>query len=329
MILRILKSNRSVNYILFPLIGLLFWGNNLLYPNNFPFYEGESENILFLPVYKLLKDSLFLQSFFSLIFTIALAFIVQQINYRYSFIRIRTMLPASLFVIIVGGLTQIHTMHPVFFGALFLLLVIYRLFSMYDQTKPYSAAFDAGFLLGIGSLFYFNLILLFPAFLIGIAILTREYHWRTFVINVIGLFLPWFFAFGFAVLTEQFLEMLKILERNIITPNNHFLSNIPLQIFLGFLIILTLIGSIKLIQQYDTKKVSSRKYFTAFFLIFVFSMASYILVPATSFEILIITAIPVSYLVSNFFVFLKSRFWSELIFAILVGMVIFIEVMAF
>jgi len=238
------------------------------------------------------------------------------------------MLPASIFVLLIGGFSQIHTLHPVYIGAVFLLIAIYRLFNMFDQAKPYSSAFDTGFWLGIGSLFYFNLILLLPAFLIGIAILSREYHWRAFLINILGVFLPWFFASSYAVLTEHFLELLKILEENIITPNNHFKSNIPLQVFLGFLTLLTVLGSIKIIQQYGTKKVSTRKYFSFFFVIFIFSMLSFIFIPATSQEMLVIVAIPICFLVSNFLAFMKSRFWSELIFTALFGIVIFMEIVA-
>ena len=326
MILRILKSNRAINFVLIPFIGLIFWIANLIHPHTYPYYLGENENLLFSPLYHWLENAPFVQSLLSLILVIALAFMVLQLSNRYSFIRIRTMLPASMYVLLVGGFATMHTLHPVYFGAAFLLYSIYRLFSMFDQSKSYSAAFDAGFWLGVGSLFYFNLIFLYPAFIIGIAILSREYHWRAFLINILGLLLPWFFAFSYAILTEHILEFLKELEQNIITANNHFISNIPLQIFLGFLIFLTLLGSIKMVQQYDTKKVSSRKYFTFFFLIFIFAMLSFIFIPATSQEMLIIVAIPISFLVSNLLVFMKSRFWSELIFTALFGIVVFMEI---
>lgn len=326
MILRILKSNRQINFVLSPAIGLLFWVINLIHPQEYPYYLGENKNLLFTPLDYLLKDSPLLQSLLSLGLVIALAFMIQQVNSRYAFIRIRTMLPAPLFILLVAGFTQMHTLHPVFFAEIFLIFAIYRLFNIFDQTKPYSSAFDAGFWLGIGSLFYFNLILLLPAFIIGIAVLNREYHWRTFTIHLLGALLPWLFAFSYAILTEHFWQLLEMLEQNIFTANNHFKSNIPLQFFLGFLIFLTLLGSIKIIMQYDTKKVSSRKYFTIFFLIFIFSIASFIFVPATSQEMLVIMAIPVSYLISNLLVFMKSRFWSELIFSALFGIVIFMEI---
>lgn len=328
MILHILKSNRAVNYLLIPLLAVVVWLESLIYPEIYSFYPGETQNLLYQPVSWLFKDAAFLQSMASLVVLLALAFIVLQINNRYSFIRVRTMLPAPLFIIMISGLVDLHTQHPVYYAAFFVLLAIHRFFSAFDKVKPYSAIFDAGLSLGIAALFYFNIVVLFPAFLFSIPILAREIRWREFVISILGFVLPFVFAISYAFVTDQLMEILKIFKINTITSNNHFIENIPLQIYLGFLIILTLLGSIKIIQQYDSKKVSTRKFFTVFFLIFVTSLASFTFIPATSQEMLVITIIPVTFLVSNFFVFLKSRFWGELLFSLLLIIVITLQVLA-
>ncbi len=328
MILRILKSNRAVNYILTPLLAVVVWLKSLIEPQIYSFYRGETQNLLYQPIARLFKDAALLQSIASLIILLILAFIVLQINNRYSFIRVRTMLPAPLYIIMISGLVELHTLHPVYFAAFFVLMAIHRFFSAFDQVAPYSAIFDAGLLLGIASLFYFNIVVLFPALFFGIPILARETRWREFVIVTLGFLLPFLFAVSYALLTDQFLEVLKIFEKNTLTPNYHLRENIPLQIYLGFLIVLTLLGSIKIIQQYDSKKVSTRKFFTVFFLLFITSLVSYTFVPATSQEMLVITAIPVTFLVSNFFVFLKSRFWGELLFSLLLIIVIALQVLA-
>ncbi|MCD6354368.1 MAG: hypothetical protein J7L95_02355 [Prolixibacteraceae bacterium] len=325
MILRIFKSNRPVNLILFPAIGFLLWLGSFLQPEKYPFYLGENKNLLFLPIGEIFGTSPFVQVLLAFILLIVLALLMQQINNRYTFIRRRTFLPATLFVFIVSGFTGMHTLHPVYFAAVFLLLAILRLFTIFDKPKSYSAIFDSGLLLGIGSLFYFNLFLLLPAFWAGIAILSRDYRWREFVVLFIGFLLPFIFAFGYSFLTDQLMELLKIFERNIVTVNNHFKLNISLHIFLGFLILLTGIGSVRIIQQYDSKKVSTRKYFVVFFLLFIFSMSGFIFIPATSQEMLVITAIPVTFLVSNLFVFMKNNFWSNLLFYLFTAMVIFMQ----
>lgn len=316
MILRILKSNRVVNFILIPFLGVVFWLKSLLNPQIYPFFYGETGNLFYHPIDQLFHHSAFWQSFIALILAVFLAFLVMQINNRYSFIRVRTMLPAPFFIILISGFTRLHTLHPVYFSAIFILIGIYRFFSAFDKAKPYSAVFDAGLLLGIASLFYFNVIALFPAFFFGIGILTRETRWRSFVILLLGTLLPFILALGYSFLNDNFLRLLKVFELSTLTPNNHFRGNIPLHVYLGFLILLTFLGSIRIIQQYDSKKVSTRKFFTFFFFFFVCSLASFAFIPATSQEMLVIMAIPVTFLVSNFFVFLKSRFWGELLFSL-------------
>jgi hypothetical protein len=199
------------------------------------------------------------------------------------------------------------------------------LFETFEKTKPYSNIFNAGFFLGIGTLFYLNLAIFLPAFLIGITLLSNDSTWRGWIILLIGSVVPAIFAFSYAILIEQTAEMLATFEKQIFTSVNLFRTNIPLHILVSVLILLTLTGSVKLIQQYDSKKVSTRKYFTFFSLIFILSTGSFIFIPVTSQEMLVMMAIPVTYLISNLFVFMKSKFWSEFLFSLLLVIVILIQ----
>jgi hypothetical protein len=317
MLLKKFKTNHSFNFVLFPLIGMLFWLKNLIFPQAYPFYPGEQETLLFFPIFKLLEDSLAVQNILALVLFIILAFFILQLNNRFNLIRIRTILPATFFVIMAGGFTEIHALHPVYPGALFLLVALYRLFSAFDQNQPYSPAFDAGFFLGISSLFYFSIVAMLPAFIIGLGILSRDSRWREFAVLITGFFLPYIFAFSYAFYMEQVPAFLTNLSLNIVTPNPFFNINVPLYFYMGFLILLTFLGSVKMIQLYDTRKVSTRKYFIVFFLIFLCSLLGFFFIPATSKEMFIITLIPFTYLVSNYFVYLRSRIWGELLFSFL------------
>lgn len=328
MLLKTLKSNRAVNFFLFPLMGILFWLKDLIAPRTYNFYRGETDNMLYAPVHNLLKEYPFAQLLFMLILLTAMALLLIQMNNRFNIVRIRTMLPAPLYILLVSGFIDMHAMHPVYFAAFFVLLAVYRLFSAFDQVKAYSPAFDSGFLLGVASLFYLNSAVLFPAFLIGVGILSRETKWREFVVCLTGFLLPFIFAFSYAFIIDGIPEFLKTLQLNAYTPVEKMKSNLPVLGYLGFLLVLILFGSAKILQQYDTKKVSTRKFFIVLFLLFLFAILDFILVPATSLEIFVIAAIPVTFLLSNFFVFLKSRFWAEFWFALLVVAVILMEILA-
>lgn len=325
MILRRLKSKDSVNLLIFPFIALVFWLKDLLVPESYDFYPAENENVLFAPLYGLVDGTPFLQVAVSLVVVILLGFLMQLVNDRYMFIRIRSKLPASLFMIILAGFTGMHTLHPVYFGAVFLMVAISRLFSIFEKAKPYSAVFDVGFWLGMGTLFYFNLVVLLPAFLIGVLVLTRETRWREYLILILGLVVPLLFAWSFYFFFGKAEVITEVFYKSTMTPVNHFRTNFALHGYLSLLILFTILASVDILRQYDSKKVSSRKYFLVFFLIFIFSMVSFAFIPATSQEMLVISAIPVTYLISNFFVFMKRRFWSELLFYLLLGAVVLMQ----
>jgi len=325
MILRLLKSNRTVNLILYPVIGAVLWLKSLINPFTWSWYPGENGNILFRPLYYLLVNQPFYSVLFAFTLLILMAVLMQQINDSYSFIRIRTKLPGSLFVIIVSGLPQLHTLHPVYPAALFLLLAIERLFDQFDKNKAYPGIFNTGLFIGIGSLFYFNLIFLFPAFLAGIIILCRDYKWREFVIMILGLALPFVFAFGYMITVDEATLFLQSIVDNLKVPVDYIRHDGNLHIFLSLIALLVAIGSVKILQQFDSKKVSTRKYFTIFLLLFISTVASALLIPSASIEMLVFASVPVTFLLSNFFVFIKSRFWGELLFLLFLGMVIFIQ----
>lgn len=325
MILRLFKSSGPLSYLLFLILGVLFWINSLISPLPYDFFDGENNSILYYPIFEITAKFPFIQVLLSLIIVLFLAFLVQQINSRYALIKARTKLPIAIYIIIIGGFTSMHTLHPVYFGAIFLLFGINSLFSIFNNSHPQTDIFNAGLFIAIGTFFYFDLIVVLPAFLIAISILRRERKWREFLILIIGFVIPTFFALGYAFLTDQLNEVFLTFHKNIFTSVNHFKTNYPLQGFLALLVLLTIIGSIKIMQQYDSLKVSTRKYYLVLFVIFIFSMISFVFIPATSQEMLVIAVLPVTLLISNLFVSIESGFWRELLFTLLLGTAIFMQ----
>jgi hypothetical protein len=326
MILRLLKSSNPFIYILFLLVGILFWTSSLLQPIPYIFFDGENDSIFYSPIYKITAKLPLLQVVLSLIIVLFLAFLVQQITSRYALIKSRTKLSIAVYIIIIGGFTTMHTLHPVFFGAIFMLFGINSLFSIFNNPKPQTDIFNAGLFIALGTLFYFNLIVILPAFFIAISVLRRERKWREFLILIIGFIIPSMFALSYAFVTDQLNEVFITFQKNIFTPVNYFKNNIPLQGYLILLVLLTIIGSAKIIQQYDSMKVSTRKYYLVLFFIFIFSIISFVFIPATSLEMLVISALPVTFLVSNLFTTIKSGFWRELLFILLTGAAIFMQI---
>jgi hypothetical protein len=327
MLLKKLKSNHTINLLLFPVTGVALWLKNLVAPHQYPSYEGAIENLLFVPLHNWIKADLLLQNIIALVLFLMLAAAILQISNQYNILKIRTMLPATLFVLVAGGFTRLHFLHPVYFGAIFLLVSIYRLFSAYDKPQPYSAAFDSGFFLGLSILFYLNIIILLPAFLVGIGILSRETRWREYIILFTGFILPSVFALTFAWLTGIIKSSVEIIWLIYLQPNTISTPGIHEYTYTVFLLFLTLLGSLKIIHQYDSMKVSMRKFFIVFFLIFTSSMLGIFLLPSINQEMLLIATIPVTFLFTNYFVSIKSRFWGEFWFLLLILIVAAMQIL--
>jgi len=325
MLLRSLKSNQTFHFLLIPFIAGALWIKSFMNPALFPFYSGEDSMLLYQPISALIGKSTVVSNIVALVFIILLAFLILKLNVQYTFIRIRTVLPSILFILITSGLHELHAMHPVYPAALFLILTVDRIFNSYDKDVIHSNAFEAGIFLAIGSLFYLNLVFFFPFLWIGFIILKPKVNWREYILSTLGFIFPWLVAFAYYGASGQSDELMVTLKANLSLHQSFLRQNLPIQIYMGFLVFLTLLASFLLLSQYDGKKISSRKYFKAFFWIFLISCVLIVANPAVSQDIIIILAYPLTYLISNYLIFMKRQIWGEIFLYILVAGVIYLQ----
>lgn len=325
MLLKVLKPNQAYHFLLVPFMAIALWMRSFVHSTVFPFYSGEDTMILYQPIKYLLGTNHLANNITALIFIILLAFLILKLNYQYAFIRLRTFLPPSLFVIITSGIPEMHAMHPIYPATLFLIITVDRIFDSYEKEKIHSNAFDAGIFLAIGSLFYLNLIFFFPLLWLGFIVLKQKVNWREYVLTTMGFVLPWVVALIYYLSTGRTDELLQTLEANLISRQIFLREGLSVQIYFGFLFFLTILGSFFLLAQYDEKKISSRRYFKVFFWIFFISVVLILASPAVSQEIIILLAIPLTYLISNYLLFLKRQFWGEVFLYILTGGVIYLQ----
>ena len=325
MLLKSLKSNQTFHFLLIPFIAGALWIKSFMNPALFPFYSGEDTMLLYQPISALIGKSTVASNVVALIFIILLAFLILKLNVQYTFIRVRTVLPSILFILITSGLHELHAMHPVYPAALFLILTVDRIFNSYDKEVIHSNAFEAGIFLAIGSLFYLNLVFFFPFLWIGFIILKPKVNWREFILSTLGFIFPWLVALAYYGATGQSDELMVTLKANLSLHQSFLRQNLPIQIYMGFLVFLTFLASVLLLSQYDGKKISSRKYFKAFFWIFLISCILIVANPAVSQDIIVLLAIPLTYLISNYLIFMKRQILGEIFLYILVAGIIYLQ----
>ena len=325
MLLKTLKSNQPFHFFLIPLIAVALWIRSFIHPAAFSFYPGEDMMILYKPLSYLVGTNVLLNNIIALLFTILLAFLILKLNVQYAFIKLRTFLPPSLFILITSGMPDLHAMHPVYPALLFLVLAIDRIFNSFDKEIIHSNAFDAGIFLAIGSLFYLNLAFFFPLLWFGFIIIKPNVNWREYILTTLGFVLPWLAALTYYLIAGRENELWYMLQMNFTSHQSFLKENLPIQIYVGFLVLLTLLGSVFLLSQYDDKRISSRKFFKVFFWIFLISIILMAANPVVSQEIIIILALPLTYLISNYFIFMKRQFWGEVFLYMLTAAVIYLQ----
>ncbi len=325
MLLKALKSNSTYSFLLVPLFAVILWIKSFMQPLSYPFYPGEDKMLLYQPVNALLGKNPVAGHVVSLIFIIVLSFLVLRLKLQYTFFRERTVLPAFLFIIITSGMHELHGIHPVYFATLFFILTIDRIFNSYEKEIIHANAFESGILLAIGSLFYFNLVFFFPFLWIGFIILKPKVNWREFILTTLGFIFPWLGAAAYYGATNQISELQSTIQANFQSHGFFLKDNLSMQVYMGYLALLILMASGLILSQYDGKKISTRKYFKTFFWIFLFAVILMFAVPAVSQEIIMLMAVPLTYLISNYFIFVKRPIFGEIFLFILVAGVIFLQ----
>lgn len=325
MLLKAFKSNSTYSFLLIPFFAIALWIKSFMQPLLYPFYPGENMMLLYQPVNAVVGKNPVASHVVALIFIIVLSFLVLRIKLQYSFIRERTILPSFLFILITSGMHELHSVHPVYFAALFLILTIDRIFNSYDKEIIHGNAFESGILLAIGSLFYFNLVFFFPFLWIGFIILKQKVNWREFILTTLGFIFPWLGAGAYYGATGQIAELQSTIQSNFQSHGFFLKDNLSLQIYMGYLALLILFASALLMSQYDGKKISTRKYFKAFFWVFLISVILMLAVPAVSQEIIMLMAIPLTYLISNYFIFIKRPIFGEIFLFVLLAGVAFLQ----
>lgn len=264
---------------------------------------------------------------FSLFLLAAMSFMLVNLNTSLFFINERTFLPAVIYVLLTGLFPQFQLMNPAVFAAMFLMLAIKRIMEAYRNQGTAYNFFDAGILIGIGSLFYANLIWFGLLIIVGIALL-RTGNIKEILISFVGLATPWLLTFGFYyVIGKDLRELSDVFLYNLFGRASDYVFTpvtIVAVVFAGFI---TTVSIFYLISVMDSKKISSRKTFLLFLWLFLISFGVYFLLPPVSVEMIWITGIPVSYLLAHYFVFIKKKLLTEVLFSVFFLLVLMIQVL--
>ena len=329
MILKIFKNNRSYNFILIlVLIGLLGF-HSFLKPEVWQFFDEGNKMPLYSLLTRWIGSNMFITYLFPIVFVFFISLLLLRLNTVFPLIQEKMFIVPNIFVIIVGGFVFIHTMHPVYFGILFLLFSLNRIFAACTKDSGgLSCAFDAGFYIGVGSLFYFPLIFYFFIVWAGLFKIHGQLHIRYFVLSFIGTLIPWLMVFSYYFFTDTQEVLNHIIYQNFYASTSHQLTEIPYSIYMGFLLLMTFISGFSLLLHVNSQKVVTRKYYGILFWILIVSIIIFLFVPSVSEEILMIIAVPLSFLFSIFMVSIKKEIFGDIILLFFFCLIVWLQITA-
>ena len=326
MFLKIFISKQQFIIILILVLAAAFWLPSIInYKSTFfvfDFYPA--------PVYKSFQ---FIEYSFplatviiSLILLVMSGFLLVRLNILFFFIETRTQLPAFFYIFICSSFIPIQRFNPVLISGIFLIMAVFRIFGTFKKEQVCFNYFDAALLISAGSMFYFNLIFLIVIVWIGLLIL-RPFIWREWIFTVIGILVPYLLLFScYYLLDMDINNLLNTYKSYFILDRYDIIFDLPYKLLAIYYLMMLVISSIYMIRVYPVKKIYSRKYFMFFLWLFIVTLAVYYIIPSAGYEMIIIAALPVSFLLTHFFVNVKANWINRLLFDMFFGVLIYLRI---
>jgi len=190
-VIRIFRNNQPLNLILllimvFILRGSIFLGNS---PANGIWLSAPLSNNLDEWLNSKLSNPQIFYNLFSLVLLLIEALYLNYILIKHNFFFKNSYLPALFYVLV-------NSLYPAMLGhssqllaAFFLIVVLDKLFSLYDNENAVTKIIDAGIFTGIAALFSFDALMFLPFVVYSVASI-RPFKLREVVLSACGLFIP-------------------------------------------------------------------------------------------------------------------------------------------
>lgn len=327
MLLKIFKGTNPGVIFLITVTFIAIWISAYIRPSDISASKFDSDAM---PLYELLKrvagGTNHPGVIISFLLVVIISFLLVNFNTTSFFINERTYLPALIYILAGGFFPECQSLNPALPAALFLMLAIIRIMDGYRKQGVANNFFDAGILISTGSLFYANLIWFGVLIIIGIVFI-RTLNLSSIMISLLGLLTPYLITFGvYYVAGKDIRALLTLIRVNLfLRTEGYFFSRLTIvSLILGSIIVI--ISLTYLFTLLNTKKIKSRKTFSLLIWTFLISVAIFFIMPSVSVESVWITAIPVSYFLTHYFIFIKKRWLPEIFLSVMFLLILAIQI---
>ena len=321
MILRLFSGDKSGSALIIVIFGIILW-----LPAFFSHLPIGISSSGYLSIGGSLSSFAFgnplLSRIIACIFLSFQAFLIVRLNVMYMLIQQKTYLPALFFISITSFYLPLMNFSGYIFSSFFFTLILMLLFSVYKKEPNSYRFFEAGLIIGIGSLFYPRLIYFLP-FIWIISVVLRPFYWREWVFPVIGLILPYLFIITYLYITNgKIIYVFRTLWAELTFISFSFKLEWNYLVIVGYILFLIIVASIYMLQVFQFRKIYIRNYYLSFFWLFAISLIIFFFLSHFDTGILYVLALPVAFILSNYFKTSRQSLGNRIIFAVFIFVMI-------
>jgi len=176
--------------------------------------------------------------------TLLNAFMLAQINNRFTIIRTRTFLPIFIFLILISTWNQTHVMIGSMIGLTLFIFALFNFFTMSRDRKASEQAFMGSLMISAGSLLVNPLIFLIPVCWIGF-MMFQSFSFRTFLASIFGVLIPWiiYLSVQYSLVPDfDITKHINIYLNIDYTFSTYALSEIIYAVAIGIIMLISIIG---------------------------------------------------------------------------------------
>lgn len=251
---------------------------------------------------------------------------MQSLNNQYIFIPKRSVLPQILFVVVGFSFLSVQNLTPALVALPIIGLAFSSIFASYRKDYAQGDTFLAAFFMSLAAVIYLPAIT-FVLTLFFALIIMRPFSWREWIAMLAGFIVPLAFLGAYILFFDS--ELLNELSS---FDSAKFIPAIPTSItsFFGYsFIAINLLAfassALFLIGWTATQKVRTNKIYLIFFFLIANTFLSYLVIPVVSKDIIVIAALPASYIISVYLLFVRRTFIADAIVTLILMLSILLQ----
>ena len=256
-----------------------------------------------------------------------IAYTLIRIGVRDQLLQQRSLMPAVFFILFTAALPDARQVSPALISSLFYILCFVILFEVQDKKLDTLSIFAASLILVLGSMFSLKLIWFVP--LIWVSLWTmRQVTWRELFYPVVAymlltlLLFTWYWG-----VRGNGAGFVELLTENLAFTGSFEPFHFSVYLFYGFMLLLVIIASLYMIDRFQTMKTAVQKIYQVMFYMFLAGVLFFHFIARFDPTSLVYMAIPVAFVLSNYFHRKKSPWIHELGLWILLGLAIYVQLM--